>query len=162
MNNKYYNFLSSCTIKMELLPLEQLLRGVFVIAAAPTMVVGTSEKYLCTSVGWFYLLVTLFFAFVWLNLVLTSENSKNLGNQILQTFITLINWNPLSITYISINKIELQLEFMGKPLHYVNSPKSSPESEVTLSLSRATCSCCGWQQKILQAPQEWPSHYFGI
>ena len=39
------------TIKMALLSLEQLLRGVFVIAAPPTMGVGTSEEYRRTSVG---------------------------------------------------------------------------------------------------------------
>ena len=39
------------TIKMALLSLEQLLRGIFVIAAPPTMGVGTSEEYLRMSVG---------------------------------------------------------------------------------------------------------------
>jgi hypothetical protein len=49
---------------MVLLSLEQLLRGVFVIAASLTMGVGASEERRCTFVGWFYLLVTLLFAFV--------------------------------------------------------------------------------------------------
>ena len=46
-----YNFLSNFTLKMALLSLEQLLRGVFVIAVPPTMGVGTSEEYRLTSVG---------------------------------------------------------------------------------------------------------------
>ena len=49
---------------MALLSLKQLLRGVFVIAAPPTMGVGTSEEYQCTAVGCFFSLVTLLFAFV--------------------------------------------------------------------------------------------------
>ena len=39
-------------------------------------------------------------------------------------------------------------ECMDKRLHHVNSAVSSPKSEVTLSLSGATCSWCGWQQKL--------------
>ena len=49
---------------MALLYLEQLLRGVFVIAVPPTMGVGKFEEYHHTSIVWFYLLVTHFFAFV--------------------------------------------------------------------------------------------------
>ena len=43
--NKYNVFLSNFAIKVALLSLEQLLKGVFVIAAPPTMGVGTSEEY---------------------------------------------------------------------------------------------------------------------
>ena len=49
---------------MTLLSLELLFRGGFVIAVPPTMGVGTSEEYRRSSVGPFYLLVTLLFAFV--------------------------------------------------------------------------------------------------
>ena len=49
---------------MALLSLDQSLRGVFVIVAPPTMGVGTSEEYRRSSVGPFYFLVTLLFAFV--------------------------------------------------------------------------------------------------
>ena len=42
---------SPFTIKMALLSLEQLLRGVFVIAVPPTMGVGTFQEYRRTFVG---------------------------------------------------------------------------------------------------------------
>ena len=44
-------FMSNFTIKMALLSLEQLLRGVFVIAIPPTMDLGTSEEYWHNLVG---------------------------------------------------------------------------------------------------------------
>jgi hypothetical protein len=53
---------------MALLSLEQLLNGVFVIAAPPKMGVGTSEEDRRTSFGRFYWLVTLLFAFINLSL----------------------------------------------------------------------------------------------
>ena len=49
IHNKYVErILSNFTI---VLSLEQLLRGVFVLAAPPTMGVGTSKEYLLTSAG---------------------------------------------------------------------------------------------------------------
>ena len=64
LKNKQNTFFSNFTLKMALLSLEQLLRGVFVIAMPPTMDLGTSEEYWHNLVGWFYSSVTFLFAFV--------------------------------------------------------------------------------------------------
>ena len=57
LKNKKNTFFSNFTIKMALLSLEQLLRGVFVIATPPTMDLGTSEEY-WHIIAWFYSSVT--------------------------------------------------------------------------------------------------------
>ena len=56
LKNKKNTFFSNFTKKMALLFLEQLLRGVFVIATPPTMDWGTSEEIgINTPVAWCYL-----------------------------------------------------------------------------------------------------------